>query len=150
MRRLAEGTLRVAALLLFTGSLLLNGLPGLWRSVQWIGLAVASWPEDAVAARARVFGEDWVRAIDGIRRAVPEDASYSLVSAGREWEGEAFFVRFELAPRRARALGSLADLRAGNQLPDPWVVVAFYPGRPPVLLSRQVFADLVERSHGQR
>jgi hypothetical protein len=104
--------------------------------------------EDPQAARRRFLGEPWARAIDEIRQVIPPDGEYLLASA--EGAEDTYWIRFELAPRRALFLGRWSRLPAGALLPPGprWVVVAFEEPRPPLLLTREEFLRRVDRSRG--
>ena len=58
--------------------------------------------EDARGARERSLGAPVVESLDAIRRAIPSTEEYLLVDGGEEFQGATYWVRFELAPRRAR------------------------------------------------
>ena len=121
--------------------------------------AAALMGEDAAGARRRVQGAAYMDAIEQIRRTIPRDGEYLLVDAGEERQGSPYWVRFDLAPRRARFLGRLRDLPGlpGPTGTDPladrmpassrWVVIAWY-GHPPVLIDRETFLRRLEESHG--
>lgn len=119
------------------------------RLVQAVTLA----GEDSAGARRRVEGEAYMKAIEQIRRTIPRDGEYLLVDGGEEWQGGSYWVRFDLAPRRARFLGMLRDLPGPGRLADRlpasarWVVIAFY-GRPPILIDREAFLLRLGEGHG--
>jgi hypothetical protein len=98
--------------------------------------------EDPAAARGRVFGAAYVAAIEEIRRAVPPDGVYLLVDAQESEEGGLFWVRFDLAPRRALLLGhrdeltSPVELRRRRQRGAQLAVIVHSGGQPPELLHR--------------
>jgi hypothetical protein len=123
------------------------------RTLRRVGRAALSLGEDARGARVRLLGAATVRALDSLRQAIPADGEYLLVDGGEELQAEAYWVRFELAPRRALFAGRLSEMeRASRQaweLPPAarWVVVA-YPGGPPRLLSREQLVDLLEAKRG--
>ena len=122
--------------------------------VRRAGYAVLRGAEPPLATRRRLLGEPYAEAIERIRRAIPPDGEYLMVNGGIEPEGGPYWVRFELAPRRARFLGLLRELPDGEtlrrRLPpgDSPVVVAFREGRPPVLLDRESFLRELDRLHG--
>ena len=109
-----------------------------------LGQAVALVGEDGAAARRRVKGGDYMDAIEQIRRTIPRDGEYLIVDAGEERQGAALWVRFDLAPRRARLVGALRDRpdpdRLAARMPESsrWVVIALY-GQPPILIDRETF-----------
>jgi len=115
--------------------------------------AAALVGEDSATARRRVQGTAYMDAIEQIRRTIPRDGEYLLVDGGAERQGGTYWVRFDLAPRRARFLGNLRDLAGPGRLADRmpassrWVVIAIY-GRPPILIDREAFLLRLEESHG--
>jgi hypothetical protein len=99
--------------------------------------------EDARGARQRVWGAAVAESLDAIRRAIPADGEYLLVDGGEEPQGATYWVRFELAPRRARFAGRLSEMTAPLRPPSlpagpRWVVIAF-PDGPAALLDRDDF-----------
>jgi hypothetical protein len=135
---------------------LIAGLPlTAVRTLRRVGRATLSLGEDARGARVRLLGAATVAALDSIRQAIPADGEYLLVDGGDELQAEAYWVRFELAPRRAVFLGRLSEMerapRLSWKLPlaARWVVVA-YPGGTPRLLSGQEFLELLEARRGPR
>jgi hypothetical protein len=116
--------------------------------------------ESLAEARARVHGEDYTRAIDQIRREVPPGDAYLLVVDGEPKSGCTYWVRYDLAPRRALYLGRLDELTSGAQVRRRLtanlrhVVVAFETGEPPRLYERYRFLQEIDRraregSHGR-
>jgi hypothetical protein len=108
---------------------------------------------DAAGARSAVFGEAYVRGIEKIRRLIPEDAAYYLVTAGPQETGPMCWVRYELAPRRAIFLGTLGrlkrrQLRLLRSRPVDWVVISGGAATPPRLLPRQELVDSLVRRLG--
>jgi|ERR1700674_5299388 len=98
--------------------------------LRWV-VASAGLPPEAV--RRGVFGEPYVAAIEGIRRAIPAGEPY-LISEQREYS--LAWVRFDLLPRRA------IDVRARGWRPQNclqaqvrWLVVATGQNRPPLLFA---------------
>ncbi len=145
---------RALALAVFALFLVHSGVTAVWRSAQWIGQAATLAALDHNAVRRWLYGDPYVRAIARLRRAIPPDGEYLLVREGTVWEGNAYWVRFELAPRRARYLGPWSELPAdaaalrARMPPGPrYVVLAAGAPRPPRLLEREDFLRLVERSH---
>jgi hypothetical protein len=148
---------RAIVLALFAASLLLV-LPEMAEIAgKRIAQAVSRLGEDSRQARRRFLGPAYVVAVEEVRRAIPPDGEYLLVDGGMERQGAALFLRYELAPRRARFVGRLRDVRDPAQWakfppgsPGPrWVVVA-YPGRPAVLVDRADFPRWVEGAVGRR
>jgi hypothetical protein len=123
------------------------------RTLRRVGRATLSLGEDARGARVRLLGAATVAALDSLRQAIPADGEYVLVDGGEEPQAEAYWVRFELAPRRAVFVGRLSEMerapRPAWNLPPAtrWVVVA-YPGGRSQLLSRQEFVELLEAKRG--
>ena len=113
--------------------------------------------ENARGARERLLGAPVVKSLDAIRRAIPATSpnnEYLLVDGGEEPEGATYWVRFELAPRRARFVGRLSEMsemQAPPSLPPGprWVVVAF-PDGPAALLDRDDFLRRLEPPNGSR
>lgn len=106
--------------------------------------------EDPASARRRVFGEAYTAEIERIRRTLPPFAPYLLVDGAMPEEVGAFWVRFDLAPRRALMLGPWEELppahRLRGRLPGGpvWVVIAHRSGKPPQLVDRWTFLRLLE------
>src|SRR5689334_4918598 len=93
-------------------------------------LAWQSRGEPPSAERAHAYGPEYVRAIEEIRRTIPRDGAYILISAVSEAEGAMYWVKFDLAPRRAVYLGEIGALqpveRLRKRMPRAarWVVIA--------------------------
>jgi hypothetical protein len=123
------------------------GLGRAWLEV----VRAASAHESPAEARRRVFGETYASAIEEIRRALPAGESYLLVEGGSGMLGDAVWVRYDLAPRRAIYLGQLNELTSGMQVRRRLVanlrhvVVAFGNGRPPRLYERYSFLQEIDR-----
>ena len=129
--------------------LLTAGVAAALHTSLRLSQAVALVGEDSAGARRRVQGEAYMDAIEEIRRTIPRDGEYLLVDGGEERQAAPFWVRFDLAPRRARFVGALREGEL-RDLPGPgplvarmpassrWVVIAFY-GRPPILIDRETF-----------
>lgn len=91
--------------------------------------------------------------------AIPPGGDYLLLDGGEELQGATYWVRFELAPRRARYVGRLSEmsgqtgplreLRQALSRPDGprWVVVAL-PHDPAVLLDRGELLRRMDANHG--
>jgi len=114
------------------------------------GEAIRQWNEPPAAARRRVLGEPCAAAIERIRRAVPRDGEYLLVDGAPPWEGGTYWVRFELAPRRARFLGPWSELASRRRRPPDGslVVIAFGDGVPPLMMDRESFLRELDKVHG--
>ncbi|MEO6194352.1 MAG: hypothetical protein ABIS20_15185 [Thermoanaerobaculia bacterium] len=98
---------------------------------------------DPAEARRRTFGAAYTDAIDAIRRALPDDSWYLVVSPeSSDASGWALWVRYGLAPRRPVLIQPRAGrgLRAANGGGVPkWVRWAVLPDDHgvPVLLTRE-------------
>jgi hypothetical protein len=151
VRRRPPGRLLDAAAIGLLVLFLAAALPsGLWHACNQIGHAVDT-SESREDARARVYGEDYSRAIDRIRAALAPGEGYILVEGGRPGSGGVYWVRYDLAPRPAANVGPLADLTSGAQLRRRLsanlrhVVVAFDTRKPPRLYERYQFVEEIER-----
>lgn len=147
--------LRILILALFAASLLVALEPAAKRSWVRLALAGSHLGEDSRQARRRVLGTRWVAAEEKIALAIPAGGEYLLVDGGEERQGATLFLRYQLAPRRARFAGRLSEVgnpaRWAASLPacTPWVVVA-YPGKPPVLVGRTDLPHWLEGTIGRR
>lgn len=145
---------RALALGIFALSIAFALPPAVSRTMRWVGQAVSVADEDLATVRRRGLGDPWVLAIEEIRRAVPRNGEYLLVNGGSEWEGGPYWVRFDLAPRRARFLGILSQLPNANavrrRMPRSarYVVIAFREPQPPILMEREDFLHALERFRG--
>jgi hypothetical protein len=142
MRR-SGSVFATVALALFALFLAIAVPRALGRSYHRILDACHHAGETPAEARERVFGLAYTAAVDGIRRTIPPDGSYLLVNGERRDEGGPYWVRYDLAPRRALFLGRLRALRQRNlrtQLTREarWVVIAYADG-PPVVMERWRF-----------
>ena len=154
----AGALFRVSILALFALALLV-AIPQAWRNARVrIVLAASRLGEDSRQARRRALGARWVDAEEGIRRAVPPDGEYLLVDGGEERQGATLFLRYQLAPRRARFAGRLSEVAEPSQWAASvasfpagprWVVVA-YPRRPPVLVDRSALPLWLKGKLGRR
>ncbi len=121
------------------------------RSAKRLLAAARHFDETPGEARQRTFGAAYVAAIEEARRAIPEDGVYLLVDAQEREEGAPFWVRFDLAPRRALFLGKLSELpppaTLRPRLPARARVVVLATGgrRPPEILDRAAFLRSLER-----
>jgi len=144
--------LRAFALGLFLLFLATAVPPAVLQSGGRVLWAILRAREGPLEARQRFLGKPWTQAIDEIRREIPRDGEYLLV-CGQASE-DTYWVRFELAPRRALFPGcwsrlprNAAWLRNPAAVP-PWVVVAFEEPRPPILLTREGFLRRLDRAQG--
>ena len=149
----AVSVLRVAVLALFAASLLVAAERAARSSWTRIAQAASQFGVDSLQARRQALGASWVAAEGEIARAIPADGDYLLVDGGEERQGATLFLRYQLAPRRARLAGRLSEVTDPSQwaaLPTSsrWVVVA-YPRRPPVLVDRKDFARWLETTLGR-
>ena len=154
----AGSLFRASVLALFAASLLV-AVPQAWRNARGrIALAASHLGEGSRQARRRVMGAAWVEAEEEVRRAVPPDGEYLLVDGGEESQGATLFVRYQLAPRRARFAGRLSEVAEPSQWAASvasfpagprWVVVA-YPRRPPVLVDRSALPRWLKGKLGRR
>lgn len=93
------GLLAALPVLLAGGFLLADLVPGLARtSLERVRRATAFLSLDPAAARERAFGAEYARAIEEIRRVVPEGSAYVLAADGAVITD---FVAYDLAPRKA-------------------------------------------------
>src|SRR4051794_18791933 len=104
MGPLVASVLRVIALVVLVFFFLLAAPPAVARSAQRFIAGMRA--PDLEARRRAELGDAWVDAIDQIRRVIPPDGSY-LLASGDRGAATAYWVRYELAPRRARFLGPL-------------------------------------------
>lgn len=114
------------------------------RSVRRIWWAFAHAGETPLEERSRQHGAEYALAIEEIRRTIPRHGVYALVDAGLAEEGSVYWVRFDLAPRRAVYLGFLEDLKKPRIVRERlirearWVIVTSIH-RPPALYERHDF-----------
>jgi len=155
MLSFAGSTFRALALGAFAIFLAHSGYWTLFRVSNCMRQAAPLFNEDTLAIRRRTLGPSYVRAIERLRREIPRDGEYLLVRDVTEGDGGgAYWVRFELAPRRARFLGDWTALPDGRTLrrklpPRPrQVIIAFTEPRPPLLMDREDFLRALDRSHG--
>jgi hypothetical protein len=151
----AGSLFRASVLALFAVALLV-AMPQAWRNARGrIVLAASHLGEGSRQARRRVLGARWVDAEAEIRRAIPPDGDYLLVDGGEERQGATLFLRYQLAPRRARFAGRLSEMAdlpgwvASLPAGPRWVVIA-YPRRPPVLVGRAEFPRWLKEKLGRR
>jgi len=140
--------LDLAALALCVLFLAISAPRAIARAVRNVGAAVEHAGETESAARARVHDPEFVAAIDAIRRALPVDEPYILVETGDRAEGAIFWVRYELAPRRAVLVSGrwIARWLRRNVVANEirWVVVAGGKEQPPELLPRVEYLRRLE------
>lgn len=113
--------------------------------------------ETPIQERARCYGPVYTHEIETIRRTIPRDGAYVLINGDPAEHGGPFWVKFDLAPRRAVFLGDLNSLgrveRLKKRMPRAarWVVIAYGPYRKPVLIERYKFVQgLEERLRGKK
>jgi hypothetical protein len=150
---------RAATLALFAASLLVALPQAGRRSRVCIVQAASRLGEDSRQARCRALGASWVAAEEEIRRVIPIDGEYLLVDGGAERQGATLFLRYQLAPRRARFAGRLSEVAdpvqwaanaAGLPAAPRWVVVAYPQQQPPVLVDRADFPRWLKEKLGRR
>jgi hypothetical protein len=102
--------------------------------------------------RSYAYGPVYTHEIEKIRRTIPRDGAYLLINGDPTEHGGPFWIKFDLAPRRAVYLGDLDGLgrvdRLKKRMPRAarWVVIAYGPYRRPVLIERYKFVrELKER-----
>lgn len=115
------------------------------RSAKRAAHAIRHLDETRVEGRARVFGPAYTGAIEEIRRAIPKDAAYLLIDAGGK-SGAAYWVRFDLAPRRPILLGTPEQIRREKASKDlssrpRWIVIVPPSAGPPALLEPSRFFE---------
>jgi hypothetical protein len=104
--------------------------------------------------RARCYGPVYTHEIETIRRTIPRDGAYLLINGDPGEHGGPFWVKFDLAPRRAVYLGDLDGLgpvdRLKKRMPRAarWVVIAYGPYRRPVLIERYKFVRGLKEREG--
>jgi hypothetical protein len=97
--------------------------------------------------RARCYGPVYTYEIEKIRKTIPRDGAYVLINGDPSEQGGPFWVKFDLAPRRAVYLGDLDNLgsidRLKKRMPRAarWVVIAYGPYRRPELIERYKFVQ---------
>lgn len=153
--RFADAILRAVALLLF-GLFLLLALP---RLVQLAFVRIEGAFRFATVtpgeARRQVLGSEVAAAYDRMRQAIPREGEYVLIEGADPREGSIFWVRYELAPRKALFLGSWEQLRANGELLRLWprgvryAVVSGPKGQPPVLLEQRDLLAVLDWSHAR-
>ena len=128
------------ALALFAVYLIVSVSWAVLTSVQMVDLMVRLRGETPYQERSRIYGPEYTAGIASIRRTIPPDGAYVLINGTPEALGGPFWVKFDLAPRRAVFLGDLGKLgnvnRLRNRMPRAtrWVVIAYGPyGRPEVI-----------------
>lgn len=121
------------------------------------GAVLVGWEargETPLQERIRAYGPGYTRAIEEIRRTIPPDGAYILVSDAPEEDGAPVWVKFDLAPRRVIYLGPLRSLEPADQLRKRmhgaarWVVIARGSYRPPELIERFRFIQERKRREG--
>lgn len=108
--RSPRAALRNAAAAVFLGALSVQAFVAL-RSAG--GLWVAAWRhrgESVAEARRRHRGPEYEASLAAVRRRLPPDAAYLLVK-GSAGAGMQNLVRYDLAPRRPRFLGTILGAR---------------------------------------
>jgi len=136
-----RGLAGLAGLMLFLGS----ALPAtVARMELHFSRGRESMHLGSLEARGRLLGKPYVQSLAGIRRLIPEGEGYFLVDAGPPGDASPLWVRYELAPRKAVLLGSLAalkprDIRKVRRSALSWVVIASPSGAPARAVPRDEF-----------
>ena len=147
LMRSSRSILSTLALALFAAYLAISLFEAARASARSSLLLFQARGETPHQERIRAYGPDYTRAIEEIRRKIPEDGAYILISGVSESEGAPYWVKYDLAPRRAAYLGELRLLqpvdRLRNRMPRAarWVVIAYGSYRPPVLIERYKFVQ---------
>jgi hypothetical protein len=155
MRRSVPGLALDLAAAALVAVYLAAAVPGsVWRGLQMLGVAASYRGETLAAARIRSFGFAYVRAIDEISAELPADQAYLLVAGEDAGLADTYWVRYDLAPRRAFLLALLDErtdarsLRRRIAVNVHRVVVAHGNGQPPRLYARYEFLNEIERRFG--
>jgi len=145
MRSQAGRLPRALALGLFLGFVLVSLPVQMTHALKRLlhALGAARRGEGSAAAERRFQGDAYVDAMARIRRAVPRQGAYFLVDDGPAGMGAAYWVRFDLAPRKALFLGRRDELAGDAELPARLaaapglaVIVARGDREPPRLVDR--------------
>ncbi|HWM89224.1 MAG TPA: hypothetical protein VN493_00505 [Thermoanaerobaculia bacterium] len=97
--------------------------------------------------RSRSYSPEYAEGIATIRRTIPREGAYLLINGTPEERGGPFWVKYDLAPRRAIFLGDLDKLdnidRLRKRMPRAarWVVIAHGPYGRPELIERYRFVQ---------
>lgn len=152
--RSSRSLLATLALGLFAVYLVLSVSQAAFETAKNGVLLFRTRGETPLQERSRVYGPVYAHAIETIRRTIPRDGAYILVNGESEEQGGQFWVKFDLAPRRAVYLGELGTLasvdRLRKRMPRAarWVVIAYGSYRPPVLIERYKFVQERKRRKG--
>lgn len=85
----------------------LASLPTVVReAVRGLRLAARHATETQLVARRRMFGAEYVEAIERLRQAIPPGEEVALADDSERWQASVS-VRYDLAPRRIRYVWSL-------------------------------------------
>jgi len=99
----------------------LASLPTVVReAVRGLRLAARHATETQLVARRRMFGTEYVDAIERLRQAIPPGEEVALADDSERWQASVA-VRYDLAPRRIRTIWSL---RPNGKLAGPLPVDA--------------------------
>lgn len=130
------------------------GKPMVDESLRRVRQARRRAGETSLDARRRLFGTAYIDAVERIRDELDPDEPYLLVEGGERAEGNALWLRYQLAPRPASFLGQIDEIWDAGQvrrrLPGKvhWVIVAQSQTRPPQLIPRHDFLRWLERRDG--
>ena len=151
VRRGLDLLLRLAALGAVAWTLASSLLPA-WRNVAANGrAALARAGESPRQARVRSLRPEVAAVYDRLRREIPPDGAYLLVDGGSLAQGCPYWVRYELAPRRAYLVGTLgrwpstSDLRAAWRDDVRFAVIARPEGAPPEVMEKSELPAALER-----
>lgn len=152
MRRSFRITAPGIALALFFLFLAVSLFVSLARSVRRLDAAFRFAGETAYEERARLFGAEYAREVEEIRRAIPRDGVYLLFDGDEKELGGAIWIRFDLAPRRAVFLGFLKDAGTAESFQairqaireTRWVVIGYAKKPPRLMASSELLRRLGE------
>lgn len=117
------------------------------NTAKTIVLMVRVRNETPFQERSRSYSPEYAEGIEAIRRTIPRDGAYLLINGTPEELGGPFWVKFDLAPRRAVFLGDLGKLgnidRLRRRMPRAarWVVIAYGPYGRPAVIERYKFVQ---------
>ena len=139
-----RGPLATAVLVALILAGLVSAPRVLLQAARKLASGVEHFSEGPLVARRRVFGAAYADAVERIAKAIPKGGEYLLADKSHE-PGQANWIRYDLAPRRARSLGRLTGLRLTipkeglrNSRP-PFVVISVDSNQAPELLESDRF-----------
>jgi hypothetical protein len=116
----------------------------LYQAAWRLASGLKHFSEEPLVARRRVFGARYADAVERIAKAIPKDGEYLLADRSHE-PGQPNWIRYDLAPRRARYLGRVSGERlvvAKEGLPKsrpPFVVISVDSEQAPELIESDQF-----------